>query len=196
MKQILIIILCMSAFVVSKAQVSYGVKGGLNIPKITGSDRQDTEGKVGFYGGLFVGFPVADKLTVQPELVYSVQGVKLKYQDLESDLNTSFVNIPVLAKYTTVSGFYGETGPQLGILGVAHAKHNGKVANVRNQYKFTDFSWVFGFGYQKKSSNIGVDLRYNLGLNEIRESSNERNGELQLGVFYVLKTSKKPTKPR
>jgi hypothetical protein len=52
MKQILLIIACISMFVVTKAQISYGVKGGLNIPRFTGTEDGITEGKVGFHAGL------------------------------------------------------------------------------------------------------------------------------------------------
>ena len=188
MKKIFLIIVCASTFVVAKAQVSYGVKGGLNLANIVGDDAEGAKAKVGYHAGLFAGIPVADKFSIQPELVYSAQGAK--YEEAGEDdinFNSNYLNIPVLAKYTTASGFYGETGPQLGFLLSAKAKQNDEKVDVKEFYKSTDFSWAFGIGY-KTSSNLGIDLRYNLGLSSIDEEGDAKakNGVFQLGLFYVL----------
>ena len=55
----------------------------------------------------------------------------------------------------------------------------------------TDFSWAFGIGYQSPS-NVGIDLRYNLGLTALLGkndfNSNVHRGVFQLGMFYVLRS--------
>lgn len=188
MKKVIMIIVCASTFVVAKAQVSYGVKGGLNLSNIIGSDAEGAKAKVGFHVGAFAGIPVADKFSIQPELVYSAQGAK--YEESGEDdvtINSGYLNIPVLAKYTAPSGFYGETGPQLGFLMTAKAKQGDDKTDVKEFYKTTDFAWAFGIGY-KTSSNVGFDLRYNLGLSRLDEDGDAKvkNGVFQLGVFYVL----------
>jgi hypothetical protein len=187
MKKIFLIIVCASTFVVAKAQVSYGVKGGLNLSNVIGSDADDAKAKIGFHAGVFAGFPVADKLSIQPELVYSVQGAKYEETGDDVNINTGYLNLPVLAKYSAASGFYGETGPQLGFLVSAKAKQDDDKVDVKEYYKTTDFSWAFGIGY-KTSSNLGIDLRYNLGLSRLDEEGDAKakNGVFQLGVFYVL----------
>jgi opacity protein-like surface antigen len=188
MKKIFMIIVCASTFVVAKAQVSYGIKGGLNLSNIIGSDAEGAKAKIGFHAGAFSEIPVTDKFSIQPELVYSAQGAK--YEESGEDavkINSGFLNIPVLAKYTAASGFYGETGPQLGFLMSAKAKQGDDKTDVKEFYKTTDFAWAFGIGY-KTSSNVGVDLRYNLGLSRLDEDGDAKvkNGVFQLGIFYVL----------
>jgi hypothetical protein len=188
MKKFFLIIVCASAFVTTKAQVSYGVKGGLNLSNIIGSDAEGAKAKIGFHAGVFAGIPVADRFSIQPELVYSAQGAK--YEETGEDdvnVNSGYLNVPVLAKYTTASGFYGETGPQLGFLMTAKAKQGSDKTDVKEFYKTTDFAWAFGVGY-KTSSNLGVDLRYNLGLSRLDKEGDAKvkNGVFQLGVFYVL----------
>src|SRR6476620_4926340 len=123
MKKFFLFFVCASAFVATKAQVSYGVKGGLNLSNIIGSDAEGAKAKIGFHAGVFAGIPVADRFSIQPELVYSAQGAK--YEETGEDdvkINSGYLNIPVLAKFTTASGFYGATGPQLGFLMSAKAK--------------------------------------------------------------------------
>ena len=188
MKKIFLIIVCASTFVVTKAQVSYGVKGGLNISNVIGEDADGAKSKVGFHAGVFAGFPVADKLSIQPELVYSAQGSKFEVSG-EDDViqNAGYLNIPVLAKYNIASGFYGATGPQLGFLLSAKAKMGDIETDIKDLYKKTDFSWAFGIGYQT-TSNIGIDLRYNLGISRLDDEgdSKVKNGVFQLGLFYVI----------
>jgi opacity protein-like surface antigen len=188
MKKIFMIIVCASTFVVAKAQVSYGIKGGVNLSNIIGSDAEGAKAKVGFHVGAFSQIPVTDKFSIQPELLYSAQGAKYEASG-EDDvkINSGFLNIPVLAKYTAASGFYGETGPQLGFLMSAKAKQGDDKTDVKEFYKTTDFAWAFGIGY-KSSSNVGVDLRYNLGLSRLDEEGEAKvkNGVFQLGIFYVL----------
>jgi hypothetical protein len=96
----------------------------------------------------------------------------------------------VLAKWQHSSGFYGETGPQLGFLLAANVSAGGSSQDVRSSYKSTDFSWAFGVGYKLPLISAGIDARYNVGLSNIaaQEVSGYpvRNSVFQLGVFYVF----------
>lgn len=188
MKKIFLFFVCASAFVATKAQVSYGVKAGLNVANIVGSDAEDAKSKLGFHAGVFAGIPVSGSFSVQPELVYSAQGAKYE-QAGEDDvkLNAGYLNVPVLAKFTSASGFYGVTGPQIGFLLSAKAKQGSDDVDVKEFYKSTDFSWAFGLGY-KTASNIGLDVRYNLGLSKLDKEGDAKakNGVFQVGVFYVF----------
>ena len=178
------------AFAVSQAQqVSYGVKGGLNVSNVGGEDTDGNKAKLGFYAGGFVNVAVAESFSIQPELVFSLQGAKF---DDDAKINMSYLNIPVLARYTTRSGFFGETGPQLGFLMSAKQKGDGGSANVKDYFKKTDFSWAFGVGYLSQS-NIGVNARFNLGLSKLDEDGEAKvfNRVFQVGLFYVLGNNSK-----
>ena len=60
----------------SVADVKFGVKGGMNLANIVGDDAGDANNYVGFNAGFFVEIPITNKLTFQPELIYSAQGSK------------------------------------------------------------------------------------------------------------------------
>jgi hypothetical protein len=184
MKKILLLFVMAGSFAAASAQISYGVKGGLNVANIGGEDIEDNKAKLGFHLGGFVNVPVAEKISIQPELVYSLQGVKF---DGDARYNLSYLNIPVIARYTTQSGFFGETGPQLGFLMSAKAKEDGESSNVKDFFKKTDFSWAFGVGYLTQS-NVGVSARFNLGLSKLDEDGEAKifNRVFQVGLFYVL----------
>lgn len=190
MKKIFLLLVMAGSVAVSKAQqITYGVKGGLNVANIGGEDVDDNKAKLGFHLGGFVNVSVAESFSIQPELVYSLQGVKF---DGDSKYNLSYLNIPVLARYSTQSGFFGETGPQLGFLVSAKAKQDGESTNVKDAFRKTDFSWAFGVGYLTQS-NIGVSARFNLGLSKLDEDGEAKifNRVFQVGMFYVLGNSTK-----
>jgi len=184
MKRLFLLLVMAGSFAAASAQINYGVKGGLNVANIGGEDVDDNKAKLGFHLGGFMGVSVAENFSIQPEVVFSLQGVKF---DDDQKLNLSYLNIPVLARYTTQSGFYGETGPQLGFLLSAKSKIEGDSENVKDWFKKTDFSWAFGVGYITQS-NIGVNARFNLGLSKLDEDGHGKafNRVFQVGLFYVL----------
>ena len=92
------------------------------------------------------------------------------------------------------SGLFGELGPQLGLLMSAKLNSGGVSVDVKNGYKSTDFSFVFGFGYLIKPAGLGFDLRYNLGLSNIEDNSSSislggsiKNSVTQLSIFYMFR---------
>jgi hypothetical protein len=189
MKKIFLLIVMAGSFAAANAQISYGVKGGLNVANIGGEDVDDNKAKLGFHLGGFVNVPVAERISVQPELVFSAQGAKFEG---DSKYNLDYLNVPVLARYTIPSGFFAETGPQLGFLVSAKAKNDGDKTNVKDYFKKTDFSWALGVGYLMQS-NMGVSARFNLGLSKLDEDGQSKvfNRVFQAGFFYVLGNSGK-----
>jgi len=188
MKKVFLLLVMAGSFAVAQAQIKYGGKAGLNVGNFGGKDADDFKAKLGFYLGGFVEVPLAEQFSIQPELVFSAQGAKaddVKY-------NLSYLTIPVMARYTTASGFYGETGPQLGLLLSAKAKHDGNSTDFKDNLKGTDFSWALGVGYLTQS-NIGVNARFNFGLSKLDEDGNGKvfNRVFQVGFFYVLGSTSK-----
>ena len=186
MKQFFLILLCATLFEISNAQTSYGVKGGLNLSHDVGIDASNSKNfKAGFHAGVFAGFLIKEKLSIQPELMYSGQGGY--YNNGVTQFSTlHYLKLPVLVKYTTASGFYGETGPQVGyLMGVKTDPTDFSKPTLQSLTR-SDFSWAFGIGY-KSASNVGVDLRYNLGFTDTYKSGVKvHNNAFQLGLHYVL----------
>ena len=109
-----------------------------------------------FNGGALVNIPVSSQFSVQPEVVYSSEGAKAT----GGKISLNYVNIPVLFQYNN-SGFYGELGPQLGILTSAKAKpDDGDDTDIKDVLKSTNFSLAIGAGY-KLTNRLGFGARYN-----------------------------------
>ena len=193
MKKLALVILAGVSFATANAQFQFGVKGGLNFSSLYGSDIEDARTRVSLNAGIFARLPIAEHLSLMPELVYSSQGAKFHNPDESFPIN--YLNIPILLRFGAGGGFSIFTGPQIGILMSAKDKFNGNSMDLKDAYKSSDFSWVFGVGYRVPQTPVGIDFRYNSGISNIEEHDfnnshgSIRNGVFQLGVTYVLFSS-------
>lgn len=176
-KLILLAAITVAGFTAANAQVTFGVKAGLNIANLTG-DLEGTSSLASFNAGALVNIPVSSMFSVQPEVLYSGEGAKVdggKYQ-------FNYINIPVLFQYNNPTGFIAEVGPQIGLLTSAKAKADGGGStDVKDYLKSTNFSAVVGVGY-KLAMGLGFNARYNIGLSNI---SDEDGGTIKTGTFAV-----------
>jgi hypothetical protein len=195
MKRSLSLLIAAASFGFTQAQVNFGAKGGFNFANLTGSDASGASMRVSFHVGALAQISVTDMFSVQPEVYYSDQGAKVSQDGQSGTYKLGYINVPVLLKYTTSSGLFLQTGPQLGFLMSAKAESQGVSVDIKSQANSTDFSWVFGLGYLT-SSNLGIDARYNLGLSNIEKNDGSgdtgtlKNGVIQVGVFYLFGESK------
>jgi hypothetical protein len=190
MKKLFVLFLSAGAFFSANAQVQFGVKAGANFATLTGSASDGAKTKVDFNGGAFAHVPLFNSFFLQPELVYSGQGAKATENEEDFTVNQSYLNVPVLFQYRHSSGFFAETGPQIGFLLAANVKAGGQSQDIKSSYKSTDFSWAFGLGYMIPSISAGIDARYNMGLTNIAAEEvagqSLKNSVYQVGIFYVF----------
>ena len=167
----------------ASSQVNFGLKAGMNISTLRGDGVGKAKSLIGANVGAFVNIPVSTMFSFQPEVLYSMEGAKEDVFDTKIMLN--YVNIPLMLKYTDASGFFGELGPQIGFLTSAKSKINGNTADVKDLFKSTNFSLGIGAGFNFTSS-VGVGLRYNLGLSNISEDTNDdvKTGNFSIGIHY------------
>ena len=190
MKKLYLLLLTVFSLAAADAQVQFGVKAGANFSTFTG-DVSGAKMKVGFHGGALVALPLFSEFSLQPEVMFSGQGTKFSESGFTATWNANYINVPVLFKYNNPTGFFAETGPQLGFLMSAKAKVSGQDdVDLKDQLNSTDFSWAIGVGYLIKTANIGIDARYNIGLSNIAKDSggggSAKNSVFQVGVFYLF----------
>jgi hypothetical protein len=191
MKKLALVFLAGISFATTNAQFQFGVKAGANFSTFTG-DADGLKTLVGFNGGVYAKLPVTHTVSIQPELVYSGQGAKEDISGTTISLHANYFNIPVLLKYQNFTGFFIETGPQLGFLMSAREKVGGNSADVKSAFNSSDFAWVFGVGYKIPTTHLAIDLRYNLGISNIADNGNSgdnskvHNGVFQIGLMYAL----------
>jgi hypothetical protein len=175
--------------------LAVGGKGGMVVSSFYGSTNEPTidfENKIGFMAGAFFEVAATELFALQPELNFIVTGTKRQELtnangapvQLESNVNLTAVEVPLLAKFSTGYDFrfYGISGPMVGIRLTGNMKGDFLPAgsdpitgtpiiagdlDLDNGNILVDnyFGWIFGMGgvYQ----NFLIDLRYNFGLSDM-----------------------------
>jgi hypothetical protein len=172
-----------------EGQMSFGVKGGLNVYTINNEDNTGYDSRVGIHLGVLGHVHINPHFALQPELVYSSQGSR--YTDDIGDTyyyHLDYINIPVLFQYMFDNGLRLQAGPQLGILVNATSVLNNSSAGL-NDTKPVEVSLSVGASYVVPSTGFGMDVRYNLGLSNINIDNGpaSTNRGFQLGVFYMFR---------
>lgn len=158
-----------------RGKVNLGIKAGVNMYKISSDDNTVYDKTTGFHLGLLGHIHLNSQWAVQPELVYSNQGVKIAGVQQKLD----YINVPVLLQFMFDNGFRLQAGPQLGILVRADNKDN---------LNAIELGVGLGLSYVVPSTGFGVDARYNHGLSNINKNDAVKafNRGVQLGVFYIF----------
>jgi long-subunit fatty acid transport protein len=193
-----IILTAMAVFALSFAnaqETKFGAKVALNIASVTG-DVEDASSLVGFQIGGFAEFKISDKFAIQPELMYSAQGVKESYSEVgysfKYESKLAYLNIPVMAKFYATPKFSLEFGPQIGFLLSAKADYTetlegvslSESEDIKDNLESVDFGLNFGAGYDF-TENLTAGLRYNLGLSNVAKTDTGDNSKIHNSVFSL-----------
>lgn len=184
----------------AQQQVKFGPKAGVNIANLSGMD--DSEMKIGFHVGAVAEIKLNEKFSIQPEVLYSVQGAKSSgnttimgvTSSFEGKQSLDYISIPIMAKYYIVEGFSVELGPQVGFLMKAEAETDITIAGVntntkgdnKDNFNGVDFGIGVGLAYDLPMG-LFVNGRYNLGLSDVVKDNKGdavKNGVIQIGVGY------------
>jgi hypothetical protein len=183
----------------SQVQLAVGIKAGPNFASIDtkASADQNYKSRTGFHGGAFV-LIKASKIGVQPEIIFSQQGSKVKINSQDFESNFSYVNIPVIVKIYLAAGLNLQLGPQFGFVTNAETPIQDQlnpgsyeVKDVKDKMKGSDISAALGAGWDLPFG-ITIDARYNLGLSKLYDevpqgqTDNSKNQVFQLSLGYKL----------
>jgi hypothetical protein len=223
MNRVLVVVCALGIAQFSFAQKlqEVGLKGGFSYSSLNLSDGGKLSGTtyhpaVGYHIGGYALIKLNKKFSIQPELLYSMQGqyfTNVTYSNLKTTLN--YINIPVMLKYYPVGSLNIQVGPQLGILASAKGDlvpydNLGNISgrpvfnqDLSNYLKNIDFAIAFGAGITLPG-NIDLNVRYNVGITDINKNTNSsqalpgglqpsfstaftRNQVLQVSLGYRLR---------
>jgi hypothetical protein len=186
MKKVCICIGLMAALFISQAQTkaSFGLKAGANFSTWTGHGQNGSELRTGFHAGVLANLPVNKDFFLQPELLFSDEGVAFP----EGKYVVHYIKMPILFGYRHPTGFHVETGPQIGVLLDAKTKVKGSPDQDMKEFvNPLEASWATGFGFQWKAG-WNVSARYNLGLSKLGEGDTKiRSQVLGVSIAYLLR---------
>lgn len=179
-------------------EIKFGLKSGLNFAMIVGDDTDNFDGKFGFHAGAVVEFPISEKFSVQPELLYSSQGDKETSEGMDIKYNFDYLNLPIMAKYYFTEEFSLAAGPQIGFLLSGEVKGGGVSIDIKDVLKDIDFGLGFGLGYELENG-LNFSGRFNFGISNIVDNngsilgeqidfadSTNQNNVFQLSVGYIF----------
>lgn len=210
----------------SSSPITFGVKGGLTASTISRSDdryyeygehNDEDKLKVGFQAGVFVNIPVAEKFSIQPELLFNQLGSKVEERyyhyasnssfkhSSEYTVNLNYLALPVMVQYNILPQLYVEAGPEFGYLLGGKVKGDdittmttGNSTTTSREsysddlpmdlYRRFNFGIGVGAGYYF-TQNFGVTARFTAGISNIMKETDYkmRNNAFQVGVAYKFK---------
>jgi len=202
MKKILLLFLLLLITQITHAQISGGVKGGINFSNIN-DENIDYNSKTGFYLGGFVNIKFAKQFAFQPEILFSMQGavkenfetnslmgnqiISVNYFDVDNKLY--YINIPLLIKYYFLGKLNFEFGPQIGfaVKNEVQAKSEEFGTQIGEPDTNIDMGIDIGLEYQFYKG-LSIDARYNKGLTNIGKDSDwgNKNSVISFGVSYLF----------
>lgn len=202
------------------AQVNFGIAAGVNRSTLKGdamgsvTDLMEfsngmitTQPRTGLYAGAFAEMPLGAGFSIQPGAYYSQKGYTMKGQlsgdkidflgaGARADLQSHYIDIPVLFKAEVAKGLQLFAGPQLsylvksnlrmdaGILGISLFKTN---IDVTENFNKADWGLTGGVGYTF-DNGLSINAAYDHGLSRIDKNSRfesfNRNFKVGLGFRF------------
>ncbi len=178
---------------------SFGVKGGVSFSNIIKSGNSDfkTDYLTGFNAGGFVNIPIIDRLSFQPELMFSQKGYKSEREGLilgngTLTQTTNWIEIPILAKISPAAGFSVYLGPQVSFLTKTKTKYEGdftaaqetKYEDDADKFKKSIVGGVLGASFDI-TKNLALTGRYALDFQKNNEDGTNETPEFKNQVWQV-----------
>lgn len=179
-----IVVLC---FTKSKAQsFDLGAKTGVNFVVLTGDASDNHINKFNYHIGGVARIGINEKFALQPELLYSTQ----RYSYEAYRFYIDYINLPIMADLGVGKSLSLQAGPQIGFnvknrmklkAGDDYPGMDEKMENVKS------VSVGAGVGVQYQLPiNLFFQARYTIGITDIFDDGNLKQGVLSLSVGYFL----------
>ncbi len=211
MKKILLLIAMITLSVAAtKAQVSFGIKAGLNGSTVSGlnnnsstsgsvSTSNSTKIKLGGQFGIYANIHFGKVLGFQPEVLFSMKGYRYESKatigantsSTKTSVSLNYIEIPLQLRINPTQSFFILAGPYFGILVGASSTSvytNGTITNTSkssstNGLQSIDFGVALGLGL-KAENGFTMGLKYSRGFNSIY--ANDNNGANVNSVFQLF----------
>jgi len=210
--------IALSSFVFAQSpSPSFGLRAGVSYAGLSGQAMNSLQGLInfsngavttsnhtGFFGGGYANIPVAENVLIEPAVYYSQKGYELagtfslKGADFlsagaKASLNTSYIDVPVLAK-VNLNGLQLFAGPQASYLVGAKLRTTAgalgfnivdNTTDAKNQFNPWDFALTGGVGYQF-ANGFNIIAAYDHGLSKVDkgQSFDSYNRAFKIGLGF------------
>jgi len=178
----------------SAGEFDYYLHAGGSLSTLTNTD--DAKMRPDFAAGAGVQYMVSNEFGLALEVNAYRLGAKDK--DTDAKLKTTYVAVPLLAKYYVTEGVSLFAGPQVSFLTSAKMSDDDVDIKVKDYLNKVDFSIPVGVSYEPKIGNKRMlfDLRYNIGISKVNKDEkfsmddekekDARNSAVVLTVGYFF----------
>lgn len=183
MKKILSITMFAVAMIVAmpaNAQLKFGLKGGLNINKVSLSKSDlKSDNQCGFFVGPTVQFTTPLGIAVDGSVFFDQRNMKIEDSGKEDTKHLNYIDIPINVRYNiglgSLAGIYIATGPQFSFNLDGKTYSLKDIDNTATQYelKKSEFGWNLGAGVRLLGHlEVGYNYCFPLGkTSEIKDDS-------------------------
>jgi hypothetical protein len=186
-----------SGSAVAQTSPTGGVKGGIGFASVSMEGDLDIllpDSRTGVLVGGFVDLPVSDMFSVVIEGLYSQKGATGTFTEegitADVTVKADYIEIPILAQFpfstTNVRPFvYGGVAPAFRTSAKVEARFMGETEedDIADEVKSMDLGLVFGGGI--RFGHFAIEARYNLGLLDINEES-DQEGSIKSRQIAIL----------
>jgi len=184
-------------------RANYGVLAGINFATLGGSDIQDAKTRTGFTAGAYAALPIGTGVSVQPELLYSMEGAKTNTGS-NGALKLDYLRVPVLLRFAVPTAGttrpFVAAGPSFGFQ--TRCEFSGSTGGVSVSESCDDAGASFG-GLERKKLDVSgrieggltfdtsgrrliVGGSYSHGFTDIFKNSNGKNRVFSIFVGVGL----------
>jgi hypothetical protein len=181
MKKILLLILFISIFIETPAQINYGIEAGLNFATIKGNYPQKLSSTTGILIGINGGYSLFDFLEIGTGLFLSQKGVtRILFTDVQGIETYNYLEIPLNLKFNLPIPEAGKTFILAGVYGsrLLSASVNpdnqgqSSAVNLGEILPSADYGLNFGIGqsFSVSSGMLNIKVNYSYGLTSLDKS--------------------------
>jgi len=172
----------------------FGIWAAYNLCSVTG----ESESWEGGYSGFGVGFMYCvarlgniTYIWVEPgyNQVGSNWEESFSGQNYSGSVALSYISLPIIARFQTEGGLFGDIGFQPQVLVAAKDKYDGNSEDYKDYVNSFDFMIPIGAGYEFKK-RFGISARYCIGVTNINKESDESDRNSVFSVRLHMRLGK------
>lgn len=177
----------------------FGIKGGFTASNFRGDDKKNFDKEAiynTFHAGVYAQYGFNEKVSIQPELLYSRQGFKgapTSYSTRGTyTTRLDYIQVPVLFVYNFLDNVSVHVGPQVSLLTkVKEGNMERKIADENNTYGYSYNSLDYGLaaGLEARLGPARIGGRYTAGFADIikdpKTTAANSINNIKNGMFQV-----------